>query len=138
MMRLFRIRSFSLAVLMVLPVVACTNREPVLSEEEVQMKPVQMALSLGTLPSGTKMDVEEFTEMGIEPTFRGIADIRVIPFEKTTPVEGEDHPIAEPQALPGISSQMDEVAYSEGVFHTGLIVGSNAHFYPEDAVSLPL
>lgn len=138
MMRLFRIRSFSLAVLTVLPVVACTNREPVLSEEEVQMKPVQMALSLGTLPSGTKMDVEEFTEMGIEPAFRGIADIRVIPFEKTTPVEGEDHPIAEPQALPGISSQMDEVAYSEGVFHTGLIVGSNAHFYPEDAVSLPL
>lgn len=138
MMRVFSIRFFSLAVLTVLSVVACTDRVPVPSEEEVQMKPVQMALSLGTLSPGTKMDVEDFTEMGFEPVFRGIADIRVIPFGVTNEVDGEDHPIAEPQALPGISAQMDEVAYSEGVFHTGLIVGSNAHFYPEDAVSLPL
>ena len=138
MMRIFRIRIFSLAVLTVLSVAACTDRVPAPSEEEVQMKPVQMALSLGTLSPGTKMDVEDFTEMGFEPVFRGIADIRMIPFGVTNEVDGEDHPIAEPQALPGISAQMDEVAYSEGVFHTGLIVGSNAHFYPEDAVSLPL
>lgn len=138
MMRIFRIRFFSLAVLTVLSVAACTDRVPAPSEEEVQMKPVQMALSLGTLSPRTKMDVEDFTEMGFEPVFRGIADIRVIPFGVTNEVDGEDHPIAEPQALPGISAQMDEVAYSEGVFHTGLIVGSNAHFYPEDAVSLPL
>ena len=138
MMRVFPIRLFSLAVLTVLPLMACTEREPSPLDQKVQMKPVQMALSLGTLPSGTKMDVTEFTEMGIEPGFRGLADIRVIPFEKTEPVEGEDHPISEPEALPGISSQMDEVAYDEGVFHTGLLVGSHAHFYSKDVVSLPL
>lgn len=125
MMRGFCIRFLSLATFTVLPAVACTDRTPLLPGDERPMQAIQLALSLGSLSPETKMDVSRFTEMGMDPAFRGLADIRVIPFEKSGLVEEEDSPLSEPAALPGIPAD-------------SLLAGSYARFYPKDAVALPL
>lgn len=121
---------------------SCTLRHEVkeVSEEEevsldfsFSMRPVQI--------EATKADAR-FTELNPaadQSSFRGLDFLRILPFTtgSKNPVVADSRANGAPRGLPAITGSKDEAAYSDGVYHQGIIQTNHAHFYPYGTVLLP-
>lgn len=104
-------------------VLSCA-REGLDAVREIPSQPVQLALHLRSDPS-TKADVSTITEIGDSPTFRGLQQIRVVPFASESAVTATDRTLSSVLALPSIAS-------------TGLVQNNNSHLFSDGGLFLPV
>lgn len=109
----------SLLAAMLLAATASCQRlgESAAAGKEAQKRAVNLAFSVGTTPA-TKMDADSFTEVNPNPVFRGMVDIKLIPFNKVGAIEPTDQANYFPQSLPNISSLSPDLSahyYASGL-----------------------
>ncbi len=134
-----RIRAFILS-LCLLASAACSEKEQEggAAVREVNMIPVELAFALqNEAEDQTKANVSYLTELSNTGSFRGMDNICVIPFTRHGAVEADDVAITSPRPLPSIMGTWDAAAYSNSVYHSGLIRNNKAHFYPAASSALP-
>lgn len=94
------------------------------TKAEIGEVPLSFAFSLET-PSRSTKAASQLTELSTdEPTFRGLTGIRVLAFDNSLQVKPGSWSLGRGRALPNISA-------------SGLMSVSNAHLFPDNAVSLP-
>ena len=103
-----------------------------------ELIPVELAFSLQGGSSATKADVSSLTELAGTAMFRGMEDIRTLPFSETGGVRSGNVAIGEPRSLPSISNERDTRAHNGSSYHKGLIKNNHAHLYPDSYGALPL
>lgn len=128
--------------------ISCVEQSPLHEETEGGAIPVQFALSLESGAVATKANVNILTELqtgqDVSDRFRGLVDIRTLPFGREGKVRTSDEALWDGRYLPAISSHADD-DYQEkdatgawtGNYHNGLIRNNNAHLYPNGSVTLP-
>lgn len=121
-------------VVLGLLVLAGCSREPL--PDGITRVPVQLAVSLES-PSHTKASVNYIQELANTARFRGVEDIRVIPFPNASAVTSDRTSLDRCQYLPNILSVKDSRAYTNNQYHQGLIENNHAHLYPEAFSILP-
>ena len=86
--------------------VSCQRGSDLLQEERKgTLQPVNLALCMGSLAGSTKVDAFYFTEVNLsDPVFRGMTDVKVIPFYSDGAVQSDDPAAVFPVSLPGITS----------------------------------
>ena len=123
-----------------LALTACTKAgsgESGSNSGEVERVPVNFALSVGGVSSGTKADVSKLLELAATPGFRGLSSVRVIPFGSA--ISGSSESLDWIHSLPAISNDEDMYASQDGyTYHHGLVKGNNAHLYTGADADLPL
>ena len=86
--------------------------------EDTVKQAVNLAISVGAFPQ-TKVDVSSFTEVDPEhPVFRGMTDIRLVPFSKGSAVTSSDKANTFPLGIPGfytLSPSLSAYYYASGV-----------------------
>lgn len=86
--------------------------------EDMVKQAVNLAISVGAFPQ-TKVDVSSFTEVDPEhPVFRGMTDIRLVPFFKDGAIESSDQANTFPLGIPGfytLSPSLSAYYYASGV-----------------------
>lgn len=87
--------------------------------------PVELALSVGTGSYETKADVDVITELKDNSSFRGLKDLRIIPFATETKITPSDPTLSYVLNLPDIGSD-------------GLLAKSQAHLFSGNSCALPL
>ena len=123
--------------------VTCSVRDDEGGGETGDDVPVEFSFSLREMPPlTTKADYSQFTELDPQSavaTFRGLEDIKVIPFSTGSKnlVVADSRAIGVPRELPFISGSQDTEAYTDGAFHEGIISSNHAHFYPRGTISFP-
>ena len=104
------------AIMVPAVLVSCTGDKPAAEEaKEEGAANVRLALHLGGSPY-TKADLDAVTEMRDAPVFRGMTDIRLIPFSRKGTIVKEDKTLWYTISQPAIGSD-------------GLIANNNAHLY---------
>lgn len=102
--------------------------------------PVQFALALESQKT-TKADVNTLTELAnansTAGNFRGMENIRILPFSRQSAVQSGDVAVGMLRSLPDISSDIDDAALSGNTYHQGLIRNIRAHLYPNAYALLP-
>lgn len=97
---------------------ACESRK-LEGDGETTLRSVHLALSLDTQNSvGTKADVSEFTEMQDIPIFRGLAEVRVVPFKDHGVIGPDSEAHNRQMDLPGfvrLNSTTSSYLYSSGI-----------------------
>lgn len=108
------------------------------SREEI---PVQFSLALESKQTSTKANVSTLTELANTTTaagnFRGMENIRVLPFDHQRTVQDGDVSVGRLRSLPDISSSIDEAAFVGSTFHQGLVRNIRAHLYPNAYAIFP-
>ena len=102
---MFRCRN--IGIFLLLPALfACESNKLEGPDSSSSLRSVHLALSVETGNDGgrTKADVSIFTEMQDQPKFRGLTDIRVIPFAQTTPVTQESQAHSRQMDAPGFAN----------------------------------
>lgn len=103
--------------------------------------PVQFALSLEGSRESTKASTETLTELSNtvigSNNFRGMNNIRCIPFSLQRNIQAGDVSNAELKGLPAITSAIDEAALNGSSYHQGLIRNIRAHLYPNAYAIFP-
>lgn len=122
-------------IVLLLVMAACSGKEEAAGERNTVV-PVELALSLEGNAS-TRASVTAITELANEGSFRGMENIRLIPFATRGEIGPEDVSIGFSRKLPSISSSMDDAAYSGQGYHKGLIRNNHAHLYPSASAALP-
>jgi hypothetical protein len=98
--------------------------------------PVELALALDSgVP--TRASISAITEMSNQGDFRGLENIRLVPFASPDRVVPGDVAIGPARGLPAISSSMDDAAYTANTYHSGLVRNNHAHLYPGANAALP-
>lgn len=117
---------FLLVMLSPAGLVSCVRAEKAgaVAPEAASTTPVTLALRLGS-STATKADFSVITEMGPNHTFRGLEQIRLLPFASASGVSAGDTPLFYVMSLPQIDKN-------------GLVGVSNAHLYGGSGVELPL
>jgi len=131
-----------LLVLGLLAAVSCSREqlgtEADGSREEI---PVQFSLALESKQNATKANVSTLTELANTNTsmgnFRGMENIRVIPFTHQRSIQEGDVSVGRLRSLPDISSSIDEAAFAGSTFHQGLVRNIRAHLYPNAYAIFP-
>ena len=134
-MRLRGHRCLSAGIFLLLTAAAC-SRVGTEEAEEDAFVPVDLAFSLEKAVS-TRASVTALSELSNEGSFRGMQDIRIVPFGSREAVRPGDEALGPARGLPSISSSWDDAAYSGIEFHTGLIRNNNAHLFPNEYATLP-
>ena len=117
--------------------VSCTKREAMLQlNEKPSDVPVSLAFSLQKTAE-TRADVSYIREIAGQPYFRGMQNVRILPFARRGSVVSSDELLGEPKRLPDILGQTDPSAYNGVLFHQGLVENNNAHFYSDAYAVLP-
>ena len=127
-MRLRGLTLFLWGITLSLAFASCREQEWQGVQEDTPV-PVALAFSLEGRGS-TKASVTTITELSNQGRFRGMENIRLIPFERRGAVEPSDISKDFARTLPAISSSMDDVAYTGTVYHQGLVRNNHAHLYP--------
>ena len=122
-------------IVLLLASAACSRKEEVAGVEDDSVS-VELAFSLEGNVS-TRASVSAISELANESSFRGMENIRIIPFATRGEIGPEDVSIGYSRRLPSISSSMDDAAYSGNVYHKGLIRNNHAHLYPSASAALP-
>ena len=104
---------------------------------ERQRVPVDLSLSLES-PGSTKANVSYIQELANASRFRGMEEIRIIPFSGTTAVAEDRTALEKCSYLPNILGVKDARAYTGDEYHQGLIENNHAHYYPEAFAILPV
>ena len=117
------------------------QKEPVLGDGSDMPVDLMFSLTQGTVVP-TKADYSNFTELTsttANPHFRGLTDVRVLPFYTgmNNPVQAGSQSNGYARLLPDISSDQDAKAYDGQHFHDGLLTDSHAHLYSSADASLP-
>ena len=121
---------------------SCTVREDVTGRDETDDVSLDFSFSLQPMEiTATKADAG-FTELNPAAgpaTFRGLDHLRVLPFTtgSKNPVVADSRANGAPRGLPAITDSQDDAAYSDGVYHQGVIKTNHAHFYPYGTILLP-
>ena len=137
-MRLFRLIGIPLGLLALLS--ACslideeTGGEPNVQQPSV---PVNLSVSLASHTPDTKGNQSQLTELADEGGFRGMENVVMIPFASSEAVQAGDVSIGSPRQLPSIGKSVDDFAFSNNQYHTGIIRNNHAHFYPDAYAALP-
>lgn len=110
------------------------------SRQGNDLVPVELAFSLQGGTSGTKANAAVITELGEEPVFQGLTDIRTVAFNNPggVVVQATDVALSDPRSLPAIASTIDSRAVSGSNYHKGIIANNHAHLYPDSYGALPL
>lgn len=115
-------RQRHIGILLLLPALfACVSTKQEGPEEGSysSLRSVHLALSVETNSNRqTKADVSVFTEMKDQPIFRGLTDIRVIPFAQTTEVEADSRAHNRQMDAPGfvnLYTSTSSYLYSSGI-----------------------
>ena len=112
---------------------ACTVKDD--SQAPGAAQPQSLSLGVGASSAATKADAGVITEMissNAEPHFRGLSNIRVIPFFTGLGVNvgPTDRANGFSRLFPDIvGSATDAKVYNGHHFHDGLLEGSHAHYY---------
>lgn len=110
-----------IGILLLLPaLLACESNKLEGPDSTSTLRSVHLALSVETGNDGgrTKADVSIFTEMKDHPIFRGLTDIRVIPFAQTTPVTSDSQAHNRQMDAPGFANLFASTSsylYSSGI-----------------------
>jgi len=129
-------RAVHIAFLTAVLAVSACNRDQVTYSPEDTSVPVALAFSLeGSIP--TRASVTSITELSEQGSFRGMENIRIVPFASREAVGPEDVSIGPARGLPSISSSMDDAAFSGSDYHNGLVRNNHAHLYPDAYAALP-
>ena len=121
---------------------SCTVREGVTGGDESDDVSLDFSFSLQPMEiTATKADAG-FTELNPAAgpaTFRGLDHLRVLPFTtgSKNPIVADSRANGAPRGLPAITDSQDDAAYSDGVYHQGVIKTNHAHFYPYGTILLP-
>ena len=130
------LRRFSYPGIMLLAVLAaaCSHKEE--AEQGVgESVPVELAFALS---GGGQTKTTAVTEViGGEAGFRGMTDIRMLPFSSAELIEPEDVPDGPLRSLPSISATIDDAALVGNVYHNGILRNNHAHVFPDAYASLP-
>ena len=135
-----RLSAFSSLILLFLAAPSCDWIGGGSDTAQSDSVPVQISLSLQGQETATRASgsITELTNInGTDGNFRGMEDIYVIPFDTEDTVRAGDIAIGYLRKLPDIGSSIDEAAYSNYVFHHGLIRNNHAHLYPSADAHLP-
>lgn len=93
------------------------SRESV--QEEVVLKQVDMAISVGTLNVATKADITEISELDVDsPVFRGMTDVHLVAFDKAGQIEATDvarSGVMELHGVPSVSKDVQAYLYASGI-----------------------
>ena len=127
-MELRGLAAFLTGILLNLILFSCVKQEAEKVQEEVPV-PVALAFSLEGKGS-TRASATIITELSNNGGFRGMENIRIIPYERRGPIEPDDVAIGVSSMLPSISSSMDDAAYTGTDYHQGLVRNNHAHLYP--------
>ena len=94
------------AALSLSALVSCQRGSDLLQEDEKgTLQQVNLALCMGHLAGSTKVDASYFTEVNpSNPVFRGMTDVRVVPFYSDDAVQDDDYAAVFPMSLPGFTS----------------------------------
>ena len=138
--------SLSFALLAALYVSVACSGDNYTPEKPAEMIPLQLSPALnGGNGTATKARTDLFTELsntgqidGGKGGFRGVYDIRIIPFTDGEGVRSGDVAASVPRTLPAIYGVMDNRAYSSNAFHHGLIYNNYAHVFPDGSLALPV
>lgn len=99
--------------------------------QENLLQSVSLSLSVGSNYSATKADVSSFTELKDVPEFRGMSNVRIVPFSSTTTIVGADIARSRPVSLPDFAANPD---YADRILYPNI----NAYLYPGSAdIRLP-
>jgi hypothetical protein len=114
------VRCRHIGILLLLPALfACESNKLEGPDSSSSLRSVHLALSVETNNGGkTKADVSIFTEMQDNPIFRGLTDIRVIPFAQITKVEPESRAHNRQLDAPGFANLFASTSsylYSSGI-----------------------
>lgn len=116
---------FLAAILLPVGIVSCSKASVIRpSVGENQTTPVKLALGLGS-DNATKASVDVITEMKPSPEFRGLHNVRVVPFQSSSTVGEEDKTLSSILPLPDISGD-------------GIIPGNNAYNYTGGGLHIPV
>lgn len=118
----------------------CDFVEKDINRSEDAALPVQLsfALSSNQGPSITKATSAYITELAVgENSFRGMEEIRILPFSGRDEVTGEEQSIGFFRPLPSIGASIDEAAVSGYSYHNGLVRNNHAHLYSDAFAALP-
>ena len=116
---------------------AATDNKTPARAETATLVPVDLALRVNpTLV--TKADVTQREELAPNPTFRGMVDVRVLPFARSGKVVSGDITLDGVFALPDIGDTQDPAAVlADGSDHEGLVENLQAHLYSDRYASAP-
>jgi hypothetical protein len=109
-----------IGILLLLPALfACQSNKLEGPDSSSSLRSVHLALSVDTNNGGqTKADISKFTEMQDNPIFRGLTDIRVIPFADTVEVEPDSRAHNRQLDAPGFANLFTATSsylYSSGI-----------------------
>ena len=85
----------------------------------------------------TRASVSTILEMKNIGSFRGMENIRILPFAVKGEIGPADEAIGFGRSLPSITSSWDQRAYSGASYHQGLINNNLSHLYPSDLATMP-
>lgn len=131
-----------LLVLGLLAAVSCSREQlETGSDDSREQIPVQFSLALENRQNTTKASVTTLTELANTTTatgnFRGMDNIRVLPFSHQRTIQDGDVTMGRLRPLPDISSSIDEAAFTGSTFHQGLVRNIRAHLYPNAYAMFP-
>jgi len=126
------------AAALLLLFLSCSKEKENIPAEAAPLVPVDLALSLQGPDEATRADVSYLTELADEPSFRGMQDIRLIPFARHGAVRADDPALSEPKSLPAILGVTDDQAYNGRQYHQGLIRNNRAHYFSDAYAILPV
>ena len=112
------------------------------SDVNREQVPVQFSLALEGRQNTTKANITVLTEMSNTTSpensnFRGMENIRVLPFAPQRSIQAGDVAIGKLRTLPAISSNIDDAAFTGSMYHTGLVRNIRAHLYPNAYALFP-
>ena len=124
---------------LVLTFTACSKNVDTQAElQQEQAIPVEFAFALQQQVR-SKANTALLPELNNTESFRGMEDIRVVPFGNTDGVGMDDLAVGAWRRMPSITSDWDHSAQpAASAFHSGLIYNNQAHFYPSDYASMPV
>lgn len=135
-----RLHSVAILSALLLAALACSREE---QDAASGPAPDEQALNLSLALSNrteTKADATVLTELSNTESvnnFRGMDNIRVIPFSRSGAVQSGDVALSHIRSLPAVSSSVDEKAYDHYTWHSGLIRNIRAHLFPNAYAALP-
>lgn len=128
-----------IALFLLLALTSCSKNVDSQSElRQEQSIPVEFAFALQKKVK-SKANTSLLPELNNTELFRGMEDIRVVPFGNTGGVSMDDLAVGAWRQLPSITSDWDHSAMSgSAAYHSGLIYNNQAHYYPSACASMPV
>lgn len=115
---------------------ACSKGEQMAGEGETVSVQLAMSLSGGNIGGNTK--ASSITELaGGESSFRGMTDIRILPFSRKGTIQDGDESLGLLRRLPNISANIVDAVYTGNIYHNGIVRNNHAHLFPDTYAALP-